>query len=181
MGSDSLRIGLAKEADCWGYKKLGEITALHDGGFFRVVKTYEYENVHEPVKDFGRFLNCFQYALGTYGSKLEQVAGKSMERIQDSVGESIDIAVKDYFEPINNEPQDGDLVIYETKSGTNSHAGIYRKSQPLSRSASGGTVESKWGGFGLGRPPCIYVFQHDVFFVPYFYGDRAKFYRLKTK
>lgn len=180
LGSDQLRSNLAKQRDCWGYKDFGVRTMNLEGGYFKTAESYKYEEPGEPVADHRRFLNCFQYALGTFGNKLEMIAGKSMEQIQDSVSESIDAAVKLYFEPISDEPEDGDLIIYENDSGNNVHAGIYRKTAPLERSAHGGTIVSKWGGWGLGRPPCTFVFQHDIFFVPEFYGNKAKFYSLKT-
>ncbi len=129
------------------------------------------------------FLNCFAYALGTFGADLEKLAGVDMEKIQNSVNDTIDHVVNQYFTNVT-EPEDGDLAIYSVSgvfytlkgvriSGT-THAGIYRKSVSNWNSPEGGTIESKWGWF---RNP--YVFQHDVFFAPDFYGDTVKFYRLK--
>lgn len=152
-------------------------TDMQGGGFFLTLKTF---------KDQKQFTNCFGYALSTYGDKLEEIACKNMEELQESAKESIDKALKEYFDPIPGKPMDGDLAVYQTskyletpggrriKEGKNTHAGIYRKSKPNWNSPFGGTIESKWGWF---LNP--HVFQHDIFFTPEFYGDTVKFYRLK--
>ena len=154
-----------------GYKEIGEKYNEKKTTYFVTVITYD-----DKVK---RFLNCFSYALGTFGDKLEKLVGTSMEEIYKSVNQSIDHVVGKFF--INVEqPQDGDLVVYNVTPGTTiytisrkavqgtTHAGVYRKSD--SREA----IESKWGGFGN-----AHVFEHDVFFTPVFYGNEVKFYRLK--
>lgn len=149
---------------------------LQGGGYFITVKTYE-------NNDPQRYLNCFAYALGTFGETLENLAGIPMTEIQKSVDQEIDSVVRRYFVNVDT-PIDGDLVVCSvdpgmtayTTGGTpvtgTTHAGIYRNTQQNWHSPTGGTVESKWGWLGN-----RYVFQHDVFFVPHFYGNRVKFYR----
>jgi len=117
-------------------------------------------------------LNCFGYALQSFGRKLEILANQPMKEIVASVRSSIDSVVTNSFEPITDKPQDGDLVIYQNRN-ENTHAGIYRDTK-AKNSPEGGTVESKWG-FRDNK----YVFQHDMFFAPEKYGDIVKFYRLK--
>jgi hypothetical protein len=153
-------------------------SSMQGGGYFLTIKTYDNE-------DQERGLNCFAYALGTFGRDLEKLAGKEIKKIQESVLKTINHAVEEYFTNVD-EPEDGDLVVYSVSpeksirtpsgipiSGT-THAGVYRKTKRNWNSPKGGSVESKWGWFG--NP---YVFQHDVFFTPDFYGDQVKFYRLK--
>lgn len=194
-GSDDLRKKISTIGNNeygLGYKKIGEDysytpfcggmpfssrpTSMQGGGFFFTVKTCDGEE---------RFLNCFAYALGTFGYKLGQLAKKDMTEIQKSVSQTIDHIVSRYFTNVI-EPEDGDLAVYSVAPGRRlhtprgievsgtTHAGVYRKSKPNWNSPSGGSIESKWGW--LSNP---YVFQHDVFFTPDFYGDQVKFYRIK--
>jgi hypothetical protein len=168
-------------ADC---KKMGEEYHNHQwniewrgttftrNGFFRVLHTLDGDD---------KYLNCFAYALGTFNSSLEQVAHKKMSEIQKSVSERIDHIVTAYFTSVEK-PEEGDLVLYSIPPGkifhrTNgdrfigtTHAGIYRQ-----EGHPDGTVESKWGW--LGQP---YVFQHEFFFTPDFYGKIVQIYRLKS-
>lgn len=151
---------------------------MQGGGYFLTIKTYD-------EGDQQGYSNCFAYALGTFGRNLEILAGKEMKQIQASVGQTINHIVDEYFINVE-EPEDGDLVVYNVSRGKiiytpngipcsgTTHAGIYRKTKPNWNSPKGGSVESKWGW--LCNP---YIFQHDVFFVPDFYGDEVKFYRLK--
>ncbi|MBS0289070.1 MAG: hypothetical protein JSS07_03400 [Proteobacteria bacterium] len=154
-------------------------TSMQGGGYFLKLKKLDQSN-----KD----INCFAYALSTFGEKLEVISGEKMEVIMNSVGQKIDHIVQKYFEPVDDEPNDGDLVIYNSTkeiklpqggksiySNETTHAGIYRKTKPNWNSPCGGSVESKWGW--LANP---YVFGHDIFFTPYFYGNRAEFYRIKS-
>ncbi len=138
------------------------------GGCFQVLKKLEGSDT---------VLSCYKYALRTYGERLEQLAQKPMSEIIHALFFNIDDLVRQFFEPITGEPQDGDLIIYENVEGYHysgqtligsTHAGIYR------HTSSGGVVESKWGWL---RNP--YVFLHDVFFASHSEGNRAKFYRLK--
>jgi len=147
-------------------------------GFFITVKKFE-DQSEDAV------LNCFAYAIGTYGSTLEKLAGQPMKEIQKSVDGTIDAVVEKYFTNISapNKPKDGDLVVYSIPEGEmmqtpqgrlvegTTHAGIYRENNP---SCPGGSVESKWGW--MDNPG---VFQHDVFFAPRFYGGDAKFYQIR--
>lgn len=151
--------------------------SMQGGGYFLTIKTFD--NAEDQQQ------SCFEYALGTFGSKLEKLAGKEMKKVQESVERTIDHVVEECFTNVT-EPEDGDLVVYSISpgyymltsngipiSGT-THAGVYRKTEPNWNSPKGGSVESKWGW--LLNP---YVFQHDVFFTPDFYGNLVKFYRLK--
>jgi hypothetical protein len=147
-------------------------------GFFVTVKKFEDQSDEAA-------LNCFAYAVGTYGNKLEKLAGQPMKEIQKSVDDTIDSVVKKYFTNISepNMPRDGDLVVYSIPEGEmmqtprgrlvegTTHAGIYRENNP---SCPGGSVESKWGW--IDNPG---VFQHDVFFAPRYYGGDAKIFRIK--
>lgn len=195
-GSNDLRKRISKighDRSSKGYKDIGDDysytpfylgtlfsskpTTMQGGGFFLTVKTFDDE-------DERRILNCFAYALGTFGDKLERLTGKNMAEIQKSVSQKIDHVVSRYFKNVV-EPEDGDLAVYNVSPGKIlytpggkkvsgiTHAGVYRKSKPNWNSPSGGTIESKWGWFS--NP---YVFQHDAFFAPHFYGDQLKFYRL---
>jgi hypothetical protein len=198
-GSEDLRKKISKVGDEYmgkGYEDIGNqynftplskwdgrpfnttASKMQGGGYFMTVKTYD-------KNDPERYINCFAYALGTFGKALEKLAGKSLKEIQDSAEYSINHIVERYFENVEM-PQDGDLVVYSIPFGTylrtpsgvevtgTTHAGIYRKTDRNWNSPPGGSVESKWGW--LGNP---YVFQHDVFFAPDFFGDQVKFYRLK--
>lgn len=164
-GSDDLRSKVAKVGDSFGagYKELGEEYSytpinysdgrdfgsrpgtMQGGGFFLTVKTFQGQAAS---------LNCFAYALSTYGESIENATGKSMKDIQDSVNMSIDHIVKEYFQSIEV-PKDGDLVVYQTIESTvigsrliDTHAGIYRETKRNWNSPSGGSVESKWGWLG---------------------------------
>ena len=171
LGTDDVRKEVAKagETKCgWGegYKFIGEDysftplskikhygtkfsvrpSRMPGGGFFLTLQKFNEEE---------RFINCFGYALGTFGENLEHLAQKNMSEIQNSVFESIDTAIGSWFDCITDEPKDGDLVIYQTRqrettprgniidSGENTHAGIYRNSEPNWNSPLGGAVESK--------------------------------------
>jgi len=158
--------------------KLPSSESLQGGRHFITVKNFNEE-------DKQRCLSCFAYALGTFGKKLEEIARKEIGEIQKSVSLTIDHVVEECFENVS-EPQDGDLVVYSVSPGKvmrtptglpitgTTHAGIYRAPGSDGNSPRGGSIESKWGWLANS-----YVFQHDVFFTPDFYGDQVKFYRLK--
>ncbi len=159
------------------------------------------------VSDQQRYITCYAYALGTFGTRLEKVAGKSMEELQKSVAETdIGPIVRKYFENVT-EPRDGDLVIYSHSPGKFyhdykrrvhsgiMHAGIYRVKTVDSemhevlkkwRKLAGVETESDIKPFqcecveskwGVWRIP--YVFEHEVFFMSPSDGDVVTFYRLK--
>ena len=145
-------------------ESLGHLGYIH----FRILKTLE-----GPESGY----TCYKYAFSTFGAQLEQLANKPMLEILRT---SPEWNMKQYFECVNGEPQDGDLVVYqreETESygktnrivPLNTHAGIFRYTP------RGGVVESKWECRSLD------VFQHEVFFVPESDGNIVKFYRLKKK
>lgn len=179
VSSDELRekITQAKVGEAW--KAMGEEYNRREGGFFRVVKTYE-------EGDQERYLTCYAYALGTFGKKLEDAVGTTMKQIQMAVSEgNIDPIVSKYFTNVT-EPKDGDLVIYslapgqiyESSSGgrhTGSmHGGVYRVLKPTEHSPQSECIESKWGVWSI-----RYVFQHEVFFASTYDGSQVRFYRLK--
>jgi len=180
LGKGYIRVGNAYSFTPYEYRDGRNFGSLYTqcpgGGFFLV---------HDKLKENER-INCFGYALSTFGEKLEELCDQTMDEIRESVRQSIDDYVEKYFECVES-PLDGDLVIYQTTkqtqtlnrmqcfpTGTITHAGIYRNSDRNWNSPPGGTVESKWGRCGVYK-----VYQHDVFFVPHFYGDSVKFYRLK--
>lgn len=193
-GSDDLRNRISvigNDLGGAGYKDIGDSYSytpyisnrnpysMQGGGFFLTVKTYEED-------DQERFLNCFAYAIGTFKNELEVLSKKSIEDLQKSVSYEIDHIVAEYFDN-TNEPKDGDLAIYSvsgkekvtTPSGIlinpgTTHAGIYQTSQPNWNSPGGGTVRSKWGFIDN-----YYVFQHDLFFTPHFYGNQIRFFKIK--
>ncbi len=127
-----------------------------------------------------RSLNCFQYALSTFGEELEKVAGKTMSEINQMYIEDV---ITSYFKKVIKR-KDGDLAIYSIPKGHEidmqrgqiskgtTHAGIYRNTRPNWNSPLGGTIESKWGFNSYN------IFVHDVFFVPHFYGNIVKFYEI---
>jgi hypothetical protein len=197
-GSDDLRCAISQSWEAHGgakgFKSIGEgysytpwpqfdghpfstrPTSMPGGGFFLTLQELQGNEIS---------LNCFAYALGTYGEHLEKIAGMEMMEIQKAVCTTIDGIVSKYFHCVQDLPQDGDLAIYQ-KTIVNhflagvtitfnetTHAGIYRDSKPNWNSPRGGTIESKWG---WGNP---YIFQHDIFFCPHSYGDIVKFYWLK--
>ncbi|HEY5260179.1 MAG TPA: hypothetical protein VIJ46_05975 [Rhabdochlamydiaceae bacterium] len=184
------------EGEAW--KAMGEEYSRTTSGYFHTVKEYAGE-------DQRRYLTCYAYALGTFGAKLEEVAGKSMGEIQQFVKNG-DIApvLRHCFTNVT-EPRDGDLVIYSIAPGKlyrdyrgNSHsgpmhAGIYRL---IPTETEIYEVFKKWRQ-RLGiidpnkKPPqleCIeskwgvwripYVFQHEVFFMSPMDGEEVTFYRL---
>ena len=135
--------------------------------YFNTVKTFT-----RTPDEYGRTsqTNCFGYAISTFGHKLEDIAKKPIAELISNVTGSIDETVKEYFTPVHDRPQDGDLVVYYSlHSNVATHAGIYREVQEFST----GVVESKWGW--VLNP---YVFHHSVFFTPEIYGDEVAFYHL---
>ena len=181
--SDELRKKISSLTDGKQYLALGSdykvgSRALQGGGCF---ESWELKDKEQHM------LNCFAYAIGTFGSALERIAEKSIKEIQTDVMYSIDECVEKYFTPVDY-PLDGDLVVYSISGGRTlmsphskilkgtTHAGIFRENDcsALTYRGLAGMVESKWGHWA--NP---YVFRHDLFFIPYFYGDQAKFYTLK--
>ncbi len=139
------------------------------GGFFLTLKTLEEKQAS---------LSSCQYALSVFGEQQGSLAGIPLKVIQhqwETYGTYF--IVNHYFE-CTREPKDGDLVVYPNGTGDGYiHSGIYRKSEPHWNSPDGGTVESKWSNIGDN----LYIFQHDVFFVPPSYGKLALFYSLKKQ
>jgi hypothetical protein len=137
-------------------------------------------NIFKQLENTENNTNCYGYALSTYGGDFEKLSGKTIQEIQNSVVEKIDDVVKQYFINVST-PQEGDLVIYshpedtvaQTPSGRwvegTTHAGIYRKKDGIEY------VESKWGW------DLPYIFEHAPFFVPYYYGNNLKFYRINKE
>lgn len=136
--SDKLRKSISKVGQK-GWLELGQDygfapSTMQGGGYF-VSKNCEFSKKH---------LNCFDYALSTFGTL-------NMHEVRQM---HIDDVISTYFNRVI-EPQDGDLAIYsvppgrsisfgkgQISSGT-THAGIYRKTTPNWRSPEGGTIESK--------------------------------------
>ncbi len=140
-------------------------TAMQGGGFFLTLKELENQDA---------YLFSFQYALNIIGKQLEQISGIPMQALQaQSLAYGIIYLINRYFDCIKM-PEDGDLVIYPNAADSH-HTGIYRKSKPNWNSPYGGTIESKWGSSSP------FIFQHDVFFTPDYYGDIVQFYRLKKQ
>lgn len=136
---------------------------LPGGGFFLTTKKLEGEAI---------YWDSFEYALSTFGSRLENLASIPMSEIQAQYkAYGIDYIIYQYFNCVTL-PEDGDLVVYEKKH-EKIHSGIYHASKPNWNSPLGGTVESKWKPW-----PNPYIFQHDLFFLPE--GDVALFYRVKS-
>lgn len=48
---------------------------MQGGGYFLTIKTFD--SIEE------RLLNCFAYAIGTFGTDLEKLPGKEMKEIKD--------------------------------------------------------------------------------------------------
>ncbi|MDF2576875.1 MAG: hypothetical protein K0S74_359 [Chlamydiales bacterium] len=165
-------IMMEHQSDPEKWKALGEAysgthTFLQGGGFFKTVAKLKEE-------DSLFSLDNIQYALFITGKLAENnLKITTRELLGQYNGYDIDYIITQYFVPVLDQTREGDLVLY---SGTTKHAGIYRNSEPNWNSPPGGTVESKWG---FKSSP--YIFQHDVFFVPNRYGDRAEFYRIRTE
>lgn len=142
-----------------------ESTSMQGGGFFLTLN---------ELKDHDKNLDGPEYALSSFSKPLESVSEFSIQEIQAQyLAYGIDYLINLYFDCVSR-PEDGDLVVYSQESMAK-QAGIYRKSKPNWNSPYGGTVESKWGRMSP------FVFQHDVFFTPDYYGDVVYFYRLKTQ
>ncbi|MBA3813429.1 MAG: hypothetical protein H0X26_02905 [Alphaproteobacteria bacterium] len=129
------------------------------GGFFLELKELE---------DKESALHAYEYTLKTLREPLEQSSGVPFHAIlYQAKAYGIGYIVNHYFD-CTTRPEEGDLAVYP-KAQYVPHTGIYREAK------LGGRVESKWG---WNNP---FVYQHDVFFSPDYYGDLAQFYRLKPQ
>ncbi len=119
-----------------GYQNIGRKYHQKGDVYFNTVKTF----THTPDA-YGRSeqINCFGYAISTLGTKLKDIAKKPIEELISNVTASIDETVREYFVPVHDRPQDGDLVVYYAHSNVATHAGIYREVPDFST----GVVESK--------------------------------------
>ncbi len=151
------------------------------GGYFLVKHTYE-------DSDQNRFRSGLQYAMRIFETRIKEQynASISHEEFSDEK-HCFNQFVLRYFTPISypDVPKDGDLAVYENPPGTfmreptrdvsgTSHAGIYRATKPNWSSSQGGSIESKWG-YLFSK----YVYDHEVFLTPKYFGDTVKFYRFR--
>ena len=67
------------EGEVW--KAMGEEYSRTTAGYFHTVKEYADE-------DQKRFLTCYAYALGTFGAKLEEVAGDPWKKSSTLLGKA---------------------------------------------------------------------------------------------
>lgn len=151
-------------------KMVSRLNGIQGGGYFYIVN-------HDPEYDY----NCFQQAVSNFSAELEKKTGLPFSEIAPTLLYEIDSTVEKHFKPVL-EPKDGNLVIYSvakgetryTPNGTpvrgTTHAGIFRERAPNWNSPPGGVVESR---FSHWMPV---VAEHDIFFVPDFYGDEVRFY-----
>lgn len=153
------------------------------GGYFLVAHTYEDD-------DQSRFTSGLGYAMRIFETRIKEQYNASIHPKSFSSSEShrFNLFVRQYFDPISapDVPQDGDLAVYENPPNTlfldgpirdisgTSHAGIYRASKRNWNSSSGGSIESKWG-FLFSK----YVYDHEVFVTPKYFGATVKFYRFR--
>lgn len=173
--SDDLRLRLmnssAQKCIALGNEYSNDPHNLH----FRVVKEF-------VGKDQRRFSTCYAYAIGTFGSSLEEISGIKINTFQEYLRENdIDPIVSHYFQNVE-EPRDGDLAVctvlnpfYLPKGGelvaNTTHAGICRYND-----AGVLCIESKWGWWQM-----PYVFEHLPFFSSPIDGELIRFYRLKDE
>lgn len=155
----------------------------------RMPTDMQYRNHFSSWKLDNAPLHCFAYALSTYGEQLEKIAGQKMDDILGSATTGIDNVISACFVCVKGLPEDGDLVVYQTTkevqvpygqkipAGINTHAGIFRVNKSKGIHSDEGTVESQWGS----NLVCSYAYKTSVFFTYSYYGDLAKFYRLRTK
>ncbi|MES2122606.1 MAG: hypothetical protein V4492_07515 [Chlamydiota bacterium] len=152
------------------------------GGYFLVAHTYADD-------DQSRFTSGLKYATQVFAKRIQEQYNESIHQAAGySVSRGFNEFVRRYFDPIPSPevPQDGDLAVYENPpktlfmrgpirdiSGT-AHAGIYRATEPNWNSSKGGSIESKWGYFFS-----KYVYDHEVFLTPDYFGATVKFYRFR--
>lgn len=137
------------------------------GGFFLTLG---------EVEESKKRMTSLEYVTLALRDQLEAISGVSAEELYlqfSAYGESYFLSR--FFDPVDL-PREGDMVIYEGTNEYPAHYGVFRESKSNWLSPEGGTVESKWNWF---RSP--YVFQHDLFFVPPFFGNNARFYRVKDQ
>ncbi len=158
-------------------------TEEQGGGYFLVTQQYE-------DGDQGRFISSLEYAIRIFETRIKEHYNESIQFKSFSPRERtcFNALVTKYFDPIPppGVPQEGDLAVYENPpktlyldgpirdiSGT-THAGIYRATEPNWNSSKGGSIESKWGYLSS-----KYVYDHEVFLTPKYFGDTVKFYRFR--
>lgn len=175
---DALSKNLSDMEEC---KKIGEDYSytplrLYDGRPFSMRPTSEpgggfFLTLKESQEKESPLTSC-QYALSTFGNKIEQLAGIPLQEIQKQCWHyGIGYIINQYFKCVSM-PEDGNIVVYPNAT-EGKEAGVYRKSIPNWKSPYGGTIEVKPNGSEA------YVFQADIFFSPWEWGDVAQFYTLK--
>lgn len=151
------------------YIQLGE-EYQKEGGFFKVIELSINEDF---IKNNEYYLNpayIFDYFIDKL--KLSSILSKEEMRFLLRLN-TFSYFIGEYFEPVD-EPQEGDLVVYENYYGEIKHMGIYK----LDLNSGGeGIVESLVAIWGEGG-----IFQHDVFFLPAIGSTMvAKFFRIKLE
>jgi len=135
------------------------------GGFFLLVKKLKSTFQHSSL----------EYVIHTLGHDLQAISGFSAKELCRQVNAyGVNYLIHHYFTCIKT-PEEGDLIVYTDVKYSQPQCGIYKNSKPNWNSSEGGTVESKWDWHS--NP---YVFQHDLFFTPPYFGNVAKFYRIKS-
>ncbi len=139
---------------------------MQGGGYFLSKRCFEKDD---------SWLSPASYAISQYGQEIERISGYDLASLQAQTDAySINYIIHQYFDSVTS-PQEDDLVVYSEpkKEAPCMPVGIFKNTEPNWNSPSGGTVVSKYNYNSQ------YVFQHDVFFTPDWYGNVAKFYRLK--
>lgn len=142
------------------WKKLGEECNRHFKQPSELFKTIHSLKNTDKERD-----SCYQNALTHFSAGLEKISDLPFEEIKAQCeAYGILYIIDTYFESVR-EPCEGNLVLYSDEK-TPHHCGIYTKNCH---------VESKWNRGATGK----YVFEHELFFLPSVWGNKANFYRLK--
>lgn len=177
----SFRGGYEGDDDIFGgdaYKRMGEDYRAQGKGFFATHKKLDEEGI--PL--------VLSYTLKSYAKNLENLTNLPFVTINNLYkAYGFTYIIHEYFDSVD-EPKDGNLVVYQAEAsfvdrsskiacheGDVLHAGVYREFELNSTSVTSGIVESRWSN--LLTP---YIFQHDPFFVPSFFGNVIKFYQPKA-
>ena len=96
-GWADLRVKLQNQDSGTGYQTIGNEYNGNGNLYFKTVKTFT-----KTPDAYGRDsdINCFGYAISTFGNRLEKIAQKPIQEIISMVERFIDETVKEYFVPV---------------------------------------------------------------------------------
>ncbi len=162
---------LLKSISVEEYVQLGE-EYQKEGGFFKVIERSVSEDFLRNNEYYLNAAYIFYYFIDNL--RMSSVLDEEDMRFLLHLN-TFSYFIGEYFESVD-EPEEGDLVVYENCYGKINHMGIYKLGLD---SGAEGVVESLVSAWGQGG-----IFQHDVFFLPGV-ADRAfvvaKFFRIKLE